>query len=738
MRRFPFTGGSLALLLAMLAAPNPVAAQAVREVTAAVLDSATGLPLAGAEIIAAGRSVMTDAEGRFRVLLESDTATVLVRRIGYAARRYRADDLPALLLLKPEPVLLTGITVTAAPMPGSIGLGSSLGLTTVEQAEIMSRGETSLASALSGVEGLSSSQPGAWGGKAFLRGLGGERVTVLLDGDRVNRACNVGMDAGLATISPATVERVEVLSGPGSVLYGSGNMGGVINVVTRGAPADRRMGGELRAGVSSAVPGGLLGGSFFARGSRLELDLSADGAAYDDYRSGTATIAGSGYRDATIDGRLAIKPGVAHRIALHVQRYLGRDIGYPTMAGMNIPTEDRLLTALDYGWQLNRGALDAVSAKLYRQGLEHDMRMTMTMSMAGMPVTSRMQALTSSATWGGRAEVRLRPAGSARLDMGVEATQWNADGSRWVDNGTGMPLTLRAWPDVRVLDVGTFTQGEVLAGKALALNGGVRLDRVVNRADAQRTTSDWVGSGNAGVRIHPGEGIVTRASLGFGYRIPDPTELYGLLLRGDGFLYQGNPSLQTERSRNLELAASVSRGRVDAGVTVFRNELYDLITPVLVPDSMIQGMMVRSYDNLTRARIDGLSGRVTLALPAALSLRGVASYTRGEDRRTGEPLALIPPLEGTATLRYARNGLLQWAELEAHGATRQDRLGTGSGELRTPGFAVLNARVMLAVVGSDVTVGAENLFDRTYRQHLDPVRLLRPGRNFYLRVRRPF
>jgi hemoglobin/transferrin/lactoferrin receptor protein len=710
-----------------------------RTVSATIRDSISGAPISGVEIVAGGRRVATDSGGQFRVRVTSDTVTVLIRRIGYAPRSFAVRDLPEVVYLKLEPVLLTGLTVTVA-VPPDIGAASSLGVTTVEHRDLAPRAETSLASALGGVEGLSSQQPGAWGGKAFLRGLGGERVTVLVDGDRVNRACNFGMDGSLATVSPATVERVEVLSGPGSVLYGSGNMGGVINVVTRTSDDARRMGGELRAGASSAVPGGTVGGAYYVQGSRLRLDLSADGASYSDYRSGAGSVGGSSYRDATVDGRLAWTVSSEHRLQARVQRYLGRDIGYPAMAGTEIPAEDRLLTALDYGWQVGHGLVDAVGAKVYRQGLDHDMQMTMTMG-SPMPMTVKSEAQTSSVTWGGRTEVRLNPSSRSRIDAGVEATQWNADGTRWVTRGAGSPmsstLTAHVWPDVRLLDAGGFAQGEVQVTSVVALSAGGRLDRVVNRADGYATRTEWVPSGNVGLRVVPAGGVMLRGSLGYGYRVADPTELFGLAPRPDGYLYLGNPDLQTETSRNIELGGSLSRGRLELGATVYRNRLWDLITPVLLTDSTIAGYAVRQYTNLARARVEGVTGRVGVALPARFSLSGVISYARGTNLDTDDPLPTMPPLEGTVAVRYSPAAFVQWGEVELHGAAEQGRAATATGEIRTPGFVVLNARVMLALLGTDLALGVDNIFDKEYRQHLDPVTLYRPGRNFYVRARMP-
>src|SRR5690606_13611402 len=108
---------------------------------------------------------------------------------------------------------------------GEIAAGTALAVATASRADLDASAATSVAGALRELEGVAVAGTGAWGSRAVLRGLGGERLAVMIDGSRVSRACTFGMDQGLATVDPATVERVEILSGPGSTLYGSGSIG---------------------------------------------------------------------------------------------------------------------------------------------------------------------------------------------------------------------------------------------------------------------------------------------------------------------------------------------------------------------------------------------------------------------------------------------------------------------------------------------------------------------------------
>jgi hypothetical protein len=328
-----FIGGCLAaaLLLGGASRPTPLlASPSVVAAEARVLDAGTGTPLAGVSAVAASRAVTTGADGLIRLRWLPDTTRVTLRRIGYRSREILVSDLRGDLLLERAPVVLQSMEVIAGPEPSRcLCDGSQLAYGSVAGAAIAAQGAPSLGEAIETAEGVSSSRPGSWGTKAYLRGLGGERVVVMLDGNRVERACNVGMDGGLATIHPDNVERVELLSGPGSTLYGSGNVGGVINVVTRGARDDAPLQGEFRAAASSEVPGGRMGGTLWGRRNRLSFTASIDGASYGNQRSPLGIVGGSSYRDLTGDlqGRYALSP--SQRIDARIQRYAGRDIGYP-------------------------------------------------------------------------------------------------------------------------------------------------------------------------------------------------------------------------------------------------------------------------------------------------------------------------------------------------------------------------------------------------------------------------
>ena len=490
---------------------------------------------------------------------------------------------------------------------------------------------------------------------------------------------------------------------------------------------------------SSAVPGARAGGTLWGRRDRFAFSASLDAASYGDQRSPSGTIDASSFRDATLDASGTYGLGLSHRLDARVQRYAGRDIGYPGAGDASIPQEDRLLLALDYGWQASRGVLDGVNAKVYLQSLDHHMTMSMEKPPAmvgGAPMRMETDARSNTDTWGGRAQARLVPSRAVGVDAGIEATQWNAEGTRWIERqmmGTTTTTVLRTWPGVRVADVGAFAQSMITVTPWLDASAGARLDDVLRRADGFATTTEWVPSGNVGLRIAFAGEYFARVGAGAGYRIPDPTELYGLLLRPDGHLYLGEPGLKTETSRNVELCVGRMSRRARVSATLFRNQITDFISTAATGDS-ISGLPVRRYRNVADTRIDGVTASAWFAASSRFESRVTAGYTRGENRATGGPLPSIPPFEMTVAARVTPRPSWPWLEPEWVAATRQDRVDAAQGEAVTPAYSVLNIRAGRAFGNTDLTIGLENLLDASYRHHLDPSRVPRPGRNAFVKL----
>ncbi|MGD8563132.1 MAG: TonB-dependent receptor plug domain-containing protein, partial [Desulfarculaceae bacterium] len=117
-----------------------------------------------------------------------------------------------------------GVESTVSQTPGGVGV--------LHAEEIAIDQPISISDEMARIPGVNITSDSAWGSEVNIRGLGRGSLVFNVDGARVNTATQVGAQFG--TINPNEVERVEVLKGPISALYGSGSIGGVVNVITRG------------------------------------------------------------------------------------------------------------------------------------------------------------------------------------------------------------------------------------------------------------------------------------------------------------------------------------------------------------------------------------------------------------------------------------------------------------------------------------------------------------------------
>ena len=214
-----------------------------------VRDAVTGEPVPHALIHApeTEENAVADSTGAFELALISGAAhvTVLVSRVGYGEKEYDNLDasLKATLYLHPSPVRLKGITVTAFRTPSPVAKSGPVSI--VEVGESGAKGRTSVAELLTG---LPSAFIKDYGNLAMvgLRGADAEQTLILLDGVRLNSAQDNLFD--LTTLPLSSAQRVEVVRGNNSALYGANSIGGLVNIIP---PEPERLGARATAGLGS-------------------------------------------------------------------------------------------------------------------------------------------------------------------------------------------------------------------------------------------------------------------------------------------------------------------------------------------------------------------------------------------------------------------------------------------------------------------------------------------------------
>jgi vitamin B12 transporter len=588
------------------------------------------------------------------------------------------------------------VTATRSPLAAERA-PSSVTVLTGEQ--LRREGVATVADALRQVAGLSLVQTGSYGGATslFIRGGESKYTKVLIDGVPVNEA---GGAYDFSTLTTDNVERVEVVRGPASVLYGSDAVAGVVQVFTR--PGGGRLRGELSArggGFGSYDADGAVRGG----GERVGFSLGGARHATDGHQEFN-----SGFRNDVASGMLHGTGGRGDaRVSL---RYTDAAFHFPTNGSGEVVDsnavrrEDRLAAGVDAGWRL-------ASALELRVALaSHDLHGVTDNQPDSPGDVGGYYYTTADRSRRRSGDVRLNVSlpHATRVTIGGQVErQWQASEtqSSFGDNGfTATRRTSGAYAQLLVAPAERYT----------AAVGG--------RYEHNEQFGDFFTYRGAGsVRI--AEGTRLRGSVGTAFREPTFLENFG------GAFVIGNPSLKPEHALSVDAGIEQALGRWGTiGATWFANSFRDIIDYQYSPTKP-------NYFNLARTRARGveLEGRVTL--PAGFTADAAFTYleTRVVDPGTSTAAtALFAP--GAHLLRRPAHTLDVGAGYRGERgslALRALRVGTREDNYYAPDFSVrhvtlpaytradLSAELGLVPASSSrgtavATVRVENVFDARY------------------------
>lgn len=616
-----------------------------------------------------------------------------------------------------EPVALDPVTVTATLAPRTT-LEVPFAVSVLTRAQIEDLAMHSAPDLFTHLTGVYIQKTNLGGGSPFIRGLTGKQALILVDGVRLNNSFyRSGPHQYLNTLDPELIERIEVVRGARSVIYGSDALGGVINIVTR--PPD----GRSRVAGLSLLDSAADGGAAALRGAHGfgALDFSG-GAAFkqlDDLEAGgsAGTQNPSGYSE--FSGDLAVAGALGGgRLTLQQQYLRQRDV--PKTSEVTLGSSQqfdyepqvRALTVLDYRRE-QAGAFDELRLNLSLNVMEE-----------GENVVAR--ATPDQET---RERTRVTTPGAllhATRQLGEHRVTWGADAYRdeydvrkeRIDHGTGEVSAQKpGTPDgARHDSAGVFVQDEWQNGPG-RLVGGLRYARVDTEGavDGQRlalSAQQLTGSLHGAWSAAPGWALIGGVEQGF--RAPNMEDFFA---RVDFVGTVPNTALQPEESLGWELGVKHAGDAIRGELVGFLTDYENLIDRVDI------GGGVRQNRNINRARIQGLELSLEGDVAADWSAGLTSTWTHGRDGGSGAPLRRIPPWFGAVWLRVQPSPRM-WSELELRSADKQDRLSAGDmadpriGPNGTPGYAVWNLNLgWRPLPAHQLVLTAENLGDHAWKTH---------------------
>lgn len=711
MRRFP--SGLLAGLALTLLSPAAWAAA-----VEGVVRTADGRPVPQLALVLetpVGReATVTGPEGRFRFAeLPPGPCTVRVEPPGFVVSPSTLDGAAEVVLTLHPAEVREHVVVSAARGESAPGaLGSSV--SALDADEIASREPSSFLHLLQALPGVAVARSGGFGlqGGAFVRGGGSSTTRVLVDGVPVNEP---GGAYDFAAALPLELERVELLRGAASSLYGTDAMSGVLQMVTRRASPDARPGLFAEAEGGSFAWRRALGGTS-GRYRGLDWNLGAQhietgNEAPNSAFSGQAGAASAGLRISdSADVRLVVRAD-SSAVGTPGPTAVGRpdlDASFERrglIAGTRLSLRgERLAHAVQasLAWR-EQLSLNPVDSGPYtpRSG-DH----VASSPFYDMPDAEGFQNETRRLAFGYQLEAALgqRHLLTAGLDVERETGEI---GSR--SDPTGMISPERN-------NIGAYVEDRWLPAQRLALTLGARLERNDSFGTA------FVPRATVAFRARGGEDATTlRASAGLGIKEPTFAESFGV-----SFYAQGNPGLEPERSRTFDAGVEQwllgSRLRLEA--TVFHHAYRDQIGYQILDWTTYRG----SYANLGRTRARGVEVAVDAAPRPGLRLSGRYTWLDGEVLEStstfdpvyqvGQPLLRRPEHQASLGASLERGRLSGGADLVLVGR-RADSHFADLGIDRNAAYTRLDARLRVRLgTRAAVFLAGENLLDADHEEVL--------------------
>jgi outer membrane cobalamin receptor len=589
-------------------------------------------------------------------------------------------------------------------------------VTIIDGAEIKARQLWFIAEALASVPGLTVARNGGPGTLTSLFPRGGESdfTLVLVDGIRQN-AFGGGID--LSQVPLGDVDRVEVVRGPQSALYGSDAIGGVVQIITRsgGAPsATARIEGGSRAtrrvaGATSGESSGWkwqAGADYFQDDGFRGLAQNGERVSNDDAQERQAWAGGGRRwtRGTDVQGTF---------------RYVDTDRGAPGPYGSDPAGR---FFGVD---RIARGTTDRRSggvrwlqpwgnaASRVRQRVEFD---TADFDLSFLSSFGLSESETR------RTHARVQT--DAALNAGFSAS----GGVEWIREQASSTF-ITTGPVKRDI-TGVFGEMRWNGYERFTLQAGVRHDLDTTNP---KVSAAWLiaGDPNTGARAW----TRVRTSAGTGIRPPDAFEL----------AFTDNPALKPERSRSFEVGVTqaLASGVVTLDATTFFNEYDDLIISV----GRLSDISRYRTDNISNARSRGVELSTAWRGGASTLVRGSYTFLDAEIRaidrtsqapppyNVGDRLLRRPRHQGSVDFMWTRERVSAFATLLARGTTldAEPAFGPTGGLYENPGRTLVDVGGSLRIVrGIDLYARMLNLFDNTYEEVLG---FPAPGRTAFAGVR---
>ncbi|WP_139673760.1 TonB-dependent copper receptor [Pseudomonas sp. F16(2018)] len=601
------------------------------------------------------------------------------------------------------------------------------------------------------IPGFSVIRAGGTNGDPVLRGMFGSRLNILTNGGMMLGACPGRMDAPTSYISPETYDRLTVIKGPQSVIWGPGGSAGTILF-----ERDPEKFGELGSRVNGSVLAGS-NGRFdkvldAAAGNQLGYVRFVGNQSHsDDFEDGNGDTVPSRWDKWNGDVSLGWTPDADTLLELTA----GKGDGEARSAGRGMDGSQFKRESLGLRFEKsNLGeVLDKVEAQVYYNYADHVMdnytlRTPSGSGMMGMPMVSNVDRR----TMGARIKATWRWA-DVQLISGIDAqtNEHRQRGGMGVNAHKGQPWT----KDADFHNYGAFGELTWYATGEDRLITGARLDRASARdfrkgsATEGDTRADTLPSGFVRYE-HDLAAIPATTYIGLGHtqRFPDYWELFSPKRPPAGSV-NAFDGIKPEKTTQLDFGIQYRDERLEAWASGYVGQIRDYI--LFDYQRNMMGNLTSQAQNID-ARIMGGELGAAYKLTENWKADATLAYAWGKNSSDGKALPQMPPLESRLGLTYSRDtwsvGALWRLVAEQNRIAQNQGNVVGKDYDKSAGFGVFSLNGAYKVNNNlKLSAGVDNLFDKAYAEHLNlagnagfgypanstqPVN--EPGRTFWTKV----
>ncbi|WP_241571950.1 TonB-dependent copper receptor [Rosenbergiella nectarea] len=584
------------------------------------------------------------------------------------------------------------------------------------------------------IPGFAQIRNGGTNGDPVFRGMFGSRLRMLMNDSEMLGACGSRMDSPSSYLSPENFDVMTLTKGPQTVLWGPGNSAGTLRFE--------------RLPPSFTAPG-IQGDASLVTGSNQRNDQNADislgnqqgylrltgnHAQSNDYQDGDGRNVPSKWKKWNSDIALGWTPDADTLLELTAgqgngnARYAGR--------GMDGSQFKRQSLGLTFKKQNISETFTELTSHLYYNNADHVMdNFSLRHATAGMSMPMRSQV--GRKTLGGRVMGTWEWT-STELRSGVDM-QHNSH--RRKISGT--------WrDDASFSDYGMFSELRYALNQGDHLIGGARAD--LSQAEDKRTPS----SGHRN-RVMPAGFLrfehqpehsptLLYAGLGYTERFPDYWELFSPTYGPDA-VHSAFKQLKPEKTTQLDIGAKYQDKQMDAWISAYVGWVEDFILFRYQPTQK----RISQADNVDALIFGGEMG-ASYQLSDHWKLESSVSYAQANNRQEHRPLPQIPPLETRLgatwhTGNWRTTGLVRWVATQ-HRIAKNEGNVVGKDFGPSASFVILSANSRYQFTDKlALTVGIDNLLNKTYSEHLNlagngsfgyssNTRINEPGRSYWAKV----